>query len=107
MEMSIPVLLISILLFFILFFGIGFLLNMLLRMSWIMAVLYPIVFILIVDDIRFIEYIQQPGTSFSHLGEKISSLAAADIAILTAGLTGAIVSGLVIRWLRAKGYRMF
>lgn len=76
-------------------------------MSWIMAVLYPIVFILIVDDIRFIEYIQQPGPSFSHLGEKISSLAAADISILTAGLTGAIVSGLVIRWLRAKGYRMF
>ncbi|WP_078414177.1 YuiB family protein [Priestia abyssalis] len=107
MEMSIPVLLISILLFFVLFFGIGFLLNMLLRMSWIMAVLYPIVFILIIDDIRFIEYIQQPGPSFSHLGGKISSLAAADIAILTAGFTGAIVSGIVIRWLRAKGYRMF
>ncbi|MFC3886708.1 YuiB family protein [Bacillus songklensis] len=107
MEMSIPILLISILLFFVLFFGIGFLLNMLLRMSWIMAVLYPIVFILIVDDIKFVEYFQNPAASFARLGNKISSLAAADIAILTAGFVGAIVSGIVIRLLRAKGYRMF
>jgi purine-cytosine permease-like protein len=107
MEMSIPILLISILLFFVLFFGIGFLLNMLLRMSWIMAVLYPIVFILIVDDIKFIEYIQNPAASFSRLGDKISSLAAADMTILTSGFIGAVASGIVIRLLRAKGYRMF
>ncbi|WP_297990925.1 YuiB family protein, partial [uncultured Anoxybacillus sp.] len=37
--MSIPVLLISILLFFVLFFGIGFLLNMILRTTWTMAIL--------------------------------------------------------------------
>ncbi|MFD6443434.1 YuiB family protein, partial [Peribacillus sp. NPDC060186] len=46
--MPLPVLIISILLFFILFFGIGFLLNMLFRSSWIMVILFPIVFIIIV-----------------------------------------------------------
>mgnify|MGYP000389149473 CR=1 FL=1 len=52
--MPIHVMLISMLLFFVLFFGIGFLLNMLLRMTWIMAIIYPIVVIFIVDDVRFI-----------------------------------------------------
>ncbi|MFB8735675.1 YuiB family protein [Bacillus sp. SL00103] len=35
---SLPVVIISVILFFVLFFGIGFLLNILLRMSWIMAI---------------------------------------------------------------------
>lgn len=107
MNMSIPVLIISMLLFFVLFFGIGFLLNMLLRMSWIMAIIYPIVFIFIVDDVRFIEYFRETGSSFRALGEKVASLAAADISILLSGLLGAILSGVVIRLLRAKGYQMF
>ncbi|MBM7704617.1 YuiB family protein [Metabacillus iocasae] len=107
MQMSLPVLLISILLFFVLFFGIGFLLNMLLRMSWIMAIIYPIIFVFIIDDIRFIEYFTNPATSFSHLGSRFAAISAADLIILLSGLAGAIMSGIVIRLLRARGYRMF
>jgi hypothetical protein len=105
--MPIHVMLISMLLFFVLFFGIGFLLNMLLRMTWIMAIIYPIVVIFIVDDVRFIDYFRNAGESFSELGTKISHLAVADLVILGSGLAGAILSGVVMRILRTKGYRMF
>jgi purine-cytosine permease-like protein len=105
--MPIHVMIISMLLFLVLFFGIGFLLNMLLRMTWIMAVIYPLVVIFIVDDVRFIEYFRNAGESFSELGTKLGSLALADLLILGSGLTGAILSGVVMRILRAKGYRMF
>jgi purine-cytosine permease-like protein len=107
MPMSLPVLLISILLFFVLFFGIGFLLNMLLRATWVMAIIYPIVTILIIDEVRFIEYLYDTKSSFTMLGNRLSSLAAADIIILIFGLVGAICSGLVIKVLRKKGYQMF
>lgn len=105
--LSLPVLLISMLLFLVLFFGIGFLLNMLLRMSWIMAIVYPIVCIFIIDNVRFIEYFQSPGDAFSALGKKISSLALADILILSCGFAGAILSGVIIKMLRKRGYQMF
>ncbi len=105
--LSLPVLLISMLLFLVLFFGIGFLLNMLLRMSWIMAIVYPIVCIFIIDNVRFIEYFQNPSDSFSALGNKIISLALADILILSFGLFGAILSGVIIKMLRKRGYQMF
>jgi purine-cytosine permease-like protein len=105
--LSLPVLLISMLLFLVLFFGIGFLLNMLLRMSWIMAIVYPIVCIFIIDNVRFIEYFQSPSESFSALGNKVVSLALADILILSCGLIGAILSGVIIKMLRKRGYQMF
>jgi hypothetical protein len=107
MPMSLPVLLISVVLFFVLFFGIGFLLNMLLRMSWIMAILYPIVSIFIISDAKLIEYFRSPSSSFHSLSDNLVSLAAADIIILSSGLIGAIMSGVVIRMLRSKGYQMF
>ncbi|MBS4178566.1 YuiB family protein [Lederbergia citrea] len=107
MQMAIPVLLISMLLFFVLFFGIGFLLNMLLRMTWIMAIIYPVIAILIIDKVNFSEYFTNPGSSFTSLGKSVSRLAAADITILASGLAGAILSGVTMRVLRAKGYRMF
>lgn len=106
--LSIPVLLISMVLFLILFFGIGFLLNMLLRMSWIMAIIYPIVCVFIINDtVKFIDYFRQPGETFQLLGAKVTNLAAADILILSSGLIGAILAGIVIRSLRTKGYQMF
>jgi hypothetical protein len=107
MQMSIVVLIISILLFFVLFFGIGFILNMLLRMSWVMAIIYPIVAIFIVDKVRFSEYFTNSKVAFQELGHKISSLATADILILLSGLAGAIMAGIAIKLLRKNGYQMF
>lgn len=97
----------SIIIFMVMFFGIGFLLNMLLRMTWLMAIVYPIVVILIIDEVRVFDYFTNPGNSFSLLGEKIMSLHAADIIILASGLVGAIISGFVIKLLRKQGYQMF
>lgn len=107
MQMSIPILIISVVLFFILFFGIGFLLNMLFRSSWIMVILFPLIAISIVNKVKLIEYFRNPGNSFGQLGERFGSLQPADITILLSGLAGAILAGVVIKILRKKGYRMF
>ncbi len=107
MQMSIVVLIISILLFFVLFFGIGFILNMLLRMSWVMAVVYPIVAIFIVDKVSFSEYFTNSKMAFSELGHRFTSLATADILILISGLAGAVAAGFTIKLLRKNGYQMF
>jgi Putative membrane protein len=104
---TIVMLIISMLLFFVLFFGIGFLLNMLLRMSWIMAIIYPVIVIFIVDDVRFIEYFTNSGKAFQGLGTNFIHLAPADLIILISGLAGAIVAGFVIKLLRKNGYQMF
>jgi len=107
MQMNIVVLIISMLLFFVLFFGISFILNMLIRMSWIMAIIYPIIAIFIVDKVRFVEYFTNAGQSFSDLFSRLSNLAIADVLILACGWVGAIVAGVTIKALRKKGYQMF
>ncbi|PLS08142.1 YuiB family protein [Neobacillus cucumis] len=107
MQMSIVVLIISIVLFFVLFFGIGFILNMLLRMSWVMAIVYPIVAIFIVDKVEFVEYFTNTKSAFHDLWTRFSSLATADILILISGLAGAIAAGFTIKLLRKSGYQMF
>lgn len=107
MKLTIVTLIISMLLFFVLFFGIGFLLNMLLRMSWIMAIIYPIVAIFIIDNVRFIEYFTNFRETIAELGRRIENLAVADVLILSSGLAGAILAGITIKLLRKKGYRMF
>ncbi|WP_428911169.1 YuiB family protein [Niallia sp. Krafla_26] len=107
MQMNIVVLIISMLLFFVLFFGIGFILNMLLRMSWIMAIIYPIIAFIIIDDVRFIEYFTRTMEAISELGSRIIGLAPADILILACGWGGAIVAGITIKALRKRGYQMF
>lgn len=107
MQMTIFILPISMLLFFVLFFGIGFILNMLLRMSWIMAIVYPIIAIFIIDKVRFIEYFSDSKESFSSLGTELSQLATADVLILLSGFAGAIGAGITIKILRKKGYQMF
>jgi purine-cytosine permease-like protein len=106
-AMPIWIVMISMLLFFVLFFGIGFILNMLLRMSWIMAILYPLITIFIVDKVRFVEYFTNSKAAFSDLGHKLTNLASADLLILSSGLAGAIVAGIVIKMLRKNGYQMF
>ncbi|WP_026569591.1 YuiB family protein [Sediminibacillus sp. JSM 1682029] len=100
-------LVVSILLFFVLFFGIAFILNMLLRQSWLMAFIYPIIVLLIVDDIPFKEYFTNTGSAFQDLGDRLVGLTIVDIVILVSGFIGTIVSGIVIRMLRKNGYQMF
>jgi hypothetical protein len=97
----------SMVLFFVLFFGIGFILNMILRTSWIMAIIYPIVVIFIVDGVGFFDYFQAPAASFQSLWNGIITMALVDVLVLTCGFLGAIGSGLTINTLRKYGYRMF
>lgn len=106
-QITLPQAIISALLFLVIFFGIGFLLNMLLRMTWLMAVAYPIVMILIIDNVKFYEYITKPAYAFSTLGQKLASLSVVDIVIFSSGLLGAIISGVVMKLLRKAGYQMF
>ncbi|MCL7748911.1 YuiB family protein [Halalkalibacter alkaliphilus] len=105
--MNLPQLLISMVLFLILFFGIGFLLNMVLRSTWVMALIYPIIVILIVDNVSFFEYFTAPLTSLSMLGSDLLALHFVDILVLTSGFIGAIIAGIVIKMLRVRGYQMF
>ncbi|MDP4085656.1 MAG: YuiB family protein [Bacillota bacterium] len=107
MQMSIGVLIISVLLFFVLFFGIGFLLNMILRMTWIMTFFYPIIAILIVDKVRFIQYFTNTNSAFHSLVYRFSTLGMADIIILSSGFAGAIGAGITMKLLRKSGYQMF
>ncbi|WP_347723745.1 YuiB family protein [Lysinibacillus capsici] len=106
-PVSLVQLIISILLFFVMFFGIGFLLNMLLRMTWLMAIVYPIVVIFIVDEVSFLDYIFKPGSAFPALIDKLQALQFVDISILSGGFAGSIVAGIVMIYLRKSGYRMF
>ncbi|EIT85638.1 hypothetical protein A374_10393 [Fictibacillus macauensis ZFHKF-1] len=105
--MYVPQMFVSMLLFIVLFFGIGFLLNMLLRMTWVMAIAYPIVVMLIVDKVGIAAYFKSPGTSFTALGTNFMHLAMADIFILASGMIGAIFAGVAIKMLRVRGYQMF
>ncbi|GEK34691.1 YuiB family protein [Kurthia sibirica] len=106
-SISIIQLVLSILIFVVLFFGIGFLLNMLLRVTWLMAFIYPIIVILIIDKVKFLDYFFQPGTAFPQLWQRLISLQSSDVIILASGLVGAIISGIVIKLLRKNGYQMF
>lgn len=106
-DVSLVQVIISVVLFFVMFFGIGFLLNMLLRMTWLMAIVYPVVVVFIIDEVSFLDYIFKPGSAFPALLDKFQSLHLVDIVILSGGLGGAIVAGFVMIALRKAGYRMF
>ncbi|AOV06989.1 hypothetical protein BI350_04990 [Sporosarcina ureilytica] len=106
-KITLPQAVLSVLLFMVIFFGIGFLLNMLLRMTWLMAVVYPIIVILIVDDVKFYQYINRPIYAFKALGNKLISLSTGDVVILAGGFAGAIIAGFVMKALRKAGYQMF
>jgi len=98
---------VSVLLYFVIFFGIAFILNMLLRTTWLMSFLYPVVVLLIVDDLPVTAYFTSPVSSISAAFSKIAQITLVDWVILASGLAGAIVSGIVIKLLRKSGYRMF
>ncbi|GAA0355897.1 YuiB family protein [Bacillus horti] len=99
---------ISVLLFVILFFGIGFILNMLLKTTWLPgAIIYPIVLIIMVNQTPIASYFKEPLDSLVSLGVRFTELLFVDYVILLAGLVGALLSGVIIRMLRSRGYRMF
>lgn len=85
--MNIAQLIISVPLFLVLAFGIGFILNMLIKTTWLPLVMYALLLV--------------------YLLISMGKLLPVDYIILTSGLAGAILSGVTIRTLRAKGYRMF
>lgn len=97
----------SVLIFIVIFFGIGFLLNMLLRMTWLMAIIYPVIVILIIDEVKIYEYFTKPVYAFKLLGTKVMALHTVDVVILASGLVGAIIAGFVMKLLRKQGYQMF
>ncbi|WP_165767925.1 YuiB family protein [Virgibacillus indicus] len=106
-DTSLIQLVVSILLYFVIFFGIAFILNMLLRRTWLMSFIYPIIVIMIIDDLSTLEYFKNPGDSFSIAFTKLTEITPVDITILLSGLAGTIVSGIVIKILRKSGYQMF
>jgi len=100
-------LLVSVLLYFVIFFGVAFILNMLLRTTWLMAFLYPVVVLLIINDVSVTAYFTSPISSLQAVFPIIGQITLVDWIILASGLAGAIVSGLVIKLLRRSGYQMF
>jgi hypothetical protein len=78
---------ISIPLFLFLAFGIGFILNMLLKTTWLPLIIYVLL--------------------IAYLMIRMGKLQFVDYTILSFGLIGAILSGVTVRILRTKGYRMF
>lgn len=105
--MNIVQVFISIILYFVLFYGISFILNMILKMTWIMAVVYPVIVVLIIDRIDTVEYIKSPNTAFKEAWSNIINVQIFDVIILLSGFIGIILAGLTIRYLRRLGYQMF
>lgn len=100
-------LIVSIILFFVIFFGLAFILNMLLRQTWLMAILYPFIVIIIIDDISVTKYFTAPSEAFSAAFAILAKITVVDWVILLSGFAGTIVSGIVIKFLRKSGYQMF
>lgn len=72
-----------------------------------MSFLYPIIMILIIDDLSTIQYFTSPIQSVSTAFTKLINITPVDMIILGSGFIGTIVSGFVIKWLRKNGYQMF
>lgn len=106
-QMNPAQIIISILLFMVLFFGIGFIANMLLRSSWVPAIVYPLIVILIVDRVHIYQYFTDFHASVMDLVQRLADLKPVDIVVLSSGFVGTIIAGIVIRMLRVRGYQMF
>lgn len=76
-------------------------------MTWFMSFIYPIIVLLIVDNISTMEYFKNPGQAFSTAFSNLIKITPVDMIILSSGLAGTIVSGFVIKYLRKSGYQMF
>lgn len=87
MHVNIYQFIVSLPLFLVLAFGLGFILNMIVKTTWMPIYIYVIV-------VAFLVY--RSGTMNIH-----------DTVVLAFGLIGVVLSGIVIRTLRRKGFRMF
>ncbi|OUM86438.1 MAG: hypothetical protein BAA01_06730 [Bacillus thermozeamaize] len=87
--MNIAQFVISIPLFMLLAFGIGFILNMLAKTTWLPILLY-------LGVVAYLFFFKTQGR-----------FALVDWVILFAGLAGCVLSGIVIKTLRLRGFRMF
>lgn len=106
-EIDLIQLVLSVILYFVIFFGISFILNMLLRRTWLMAILYPFIIVIVIHDIKVFEYVKHPITNFGDAFTLFFTSGYQNIIILSAGFVGTLVSGIVIRFLRRSGYQMF
>ena len=70
-----------------------------------MVIVYPIVCILIIN--KCVGLFSKPKETFSSFGTSVSHLGQADVFILSTGLVGAALAGIVIKKLRKSGYQMF
>lgn len=86
-PISLVQLIISVPLLFVFFFGIGFILNMILKTTWLPIYLFLALIL--------------------YFAFQMSTVHAADVTWLLASLVGVVGSSFTIRYLRAKGYRMF
>lgn len=90
---------IAIVLFFVLLFGIGFILNMLLKTTWFPIYVYILVML--------------PGVIYSQWNssqgfwENLGGYGMVDFVTALGGLVGAVLSGMTIKFLRSRGYKMF
>lgn len=87
MEVNIYQFIVSIPLFLVLAFGLGFIINMIVKTTWAPSYVYILI-------VAFFVY-------------RSGGMNGLDAVILLTGLVGVILSGIVIRTLRKKGYRMF
>ncbi|WP_238392337.1 YuiB family protein [Paenibacillus antri] len=83
---------------FVLMFGIGFILNMLLKTTWLTVYLY---LALIVGLFAYF------GWGTGNLFASLLEYGIIDWLAVAGGLAGAYVSGVTIRTLRVRGFKMF
>ncbi|HLS35206.1 MAG TPA: YuiB family protein [Bacillota bacterium] len=100
-------LVISSILYFVMFFGLAFILNMLLRRTWLMSIFYPIIMFLVIGGQNIFKYFTSPSDTFSAAIANIEKINYIDVIVIGAGFIGTIVSGIVIKILRRRGYQMF
>lgn len=87
MQVNIYQFIVSIPLFLVLAFGLGFIINMIIKTTWLPSYLYVII-------VAFLVY-------------RSGGMNGLDMVILVSGLVGVVLSGIVMRMLRKRGYRMF
>lgn len=83
---------------FVLIFGVGFILNMLLKTTW-----FPIYAYLALIIGLYVYYNWNSG----HVLTAVTEYGFIDLLAILGGVLGGYVSGLTIRALRVKGFKMF